>query len=510
MDIKALFRNAGIVTLGVMLSRILGFGREVIMASRFGTSASKDAFDIGSYLPITFSSLLVAGVFSAVFIPLFTRYICNREHDQLQEIISVLINQFTLLMVGVLLFFYIFAPLLIRIQAPFFDPLRFDTAVMIFRASLPSIFFLGLAAIVTGILNSMKMFGVPTLGGILFNALTMGFIILFAPRMGIKSAAWALVLGSIGQLMIQYIWIVRHRLSYRWTPRIFHPAISEVYVLILPVVLGSGINYLAPFIERFFGSSLPEGMISALGYSFKVSQFPIGIFALAVSSVIFPCLSENVICKDRAALSKNLKWALQFVLFIIMPATFGLLACSLPITRLLFEHGEFTPLSTILTSRALTIYSLALVPWSITAVLVKIFYSNKDTKTPVYVALITIAVLFTVDIFLVRVFQYQGLAMGSTIAAYVNVIILWMIMRKKFQCLGFMALFKTLKSTLIASVSMFGVLYVSCDYLEKTLNLTLRRNQILEVGILVLLGMAIYALLIWLLDRKELKEVMGR
>lgn len=510
MDIKALFRNAGIVTLGVMLSRFLGFGREVIMASRFGTSAGKDAFDIGSYLPITFSSLLVAGVFSAVFIPLFTRYICNREHDQLQEIISVLINQFTLLMVGVLLFFYFFAPFLIRIQAPFFDPYRFDTAVMIFRASLPSIFFLGLAAIVTGILNSMKMFGVPTLGGILFNALTMGFIILFAPRMGIKSAAWALVLGSIGQLMIQYIWIVRHRLSYRWTTRIFHPAISEVYVLILPVVLGSGINYLAPFIERFFGSSLPEGMISALGYSFKVSQFPIGIFALAVSSVVFPCLSENVICNDRAALSKNLKWALQFVLFIIMPATFGLLACSLPITRLLFERGEFTPLSTILTSRALTIYSLALIPWSITAVLVKIFYSNKDTKTPVYVALITIAVLFTVDIFLVRAFQYQGLAMGSTIAAYVNVAILWMIMRKKFQCLGFMALFKTLKSTLIASVSMFGVLYVSCDYLEKTLNLTLRRNQILEVGILVLLGMAIYALIIWLLDRKELKEVMGR
>jgi putative peptidoglycan lipid II flippase len=510
MDIKALFRNAGIVTLGVMMSRFLGFGREMVMASRFGTSAGKDAFDIGSYLPITFSNLLVAGVFSAVFIPLFTRYICNRERDQLQEIISVLINQFTIMMARILLFFYIFAPFLIRIQAPFFDQYRFDTAVMIFRASLPSIFFLGIAAIATGILNSMKMFGVPTLGGILFNALTMGFIIMFAPSMGIKSAAWALVLGSIGQLMIQYIWIVRHRLSYRWTPRIFHPAISEVYVLILPVVLGSGINYLAPFIERFFGSSLPEGMISALGYSFKVSQFPIGIFALAVSSVVFPCLSENVICNDRAALSKNLKWALQFVLFIIMPATFGLLACSLPITRLLFERGEFTAISTMMTSRALSIYALALVPWSITAVLVKIFYSNRDTKTPVYVALITIAVLFTVDIFLVKAFQYQGLAMGSTIAAYVNVILLWMIMRKKFQCIRFMALFRTLGSTLTASALMFAVLFISCAYLEKTLNLTLRRNQILEVGILMVLGVVIYALMIWLLDRKELKEVMGR
>ncbi len=510
MDIKALFRNAGIVTLGVMLSRFLGFGREMVMASRFGTSAGKDAFEIGSYLPITFSNLLVAGVFSAVFIPLFTRYICNREHNQLQEIISVLINQFTLLMIGVLLFFYVFAPFLIRIQAPFFDPYRFDTAVMIFRTSLPSIFFLGLAAIVTGILNSMKMFGIPTLGGIVFNALTMGFIIFFAPSLGIQSAAWALVLGSTGQLMIQYFWIIKHRLSYRWTPRIFHPAISEVYVLILPVLLGSGVNYLAPFIERFFGSSLPEGMISALGYSFKVSQFPIGIFALAVSSVVFPCLSENVICNDRIALSKNLHWALKLVLFIIMPATFGLLACSLPITRLLFEHGVFTPDSTLMTSRALTIYSLALVPWSITAVLVKIFYSNRDTKTPVYAALVTIAVLFTVDIFLVRVFQYQGLAMGSAIAAYVNVVILWWIMRKKFQCIRFMTLLQTIKSTVLASLVMFGVLYVSCAYLEKTLNLTLRRYQVLEVGVLVLLGVLVYALVIFLLNRKELKEVMGR
>jgi putative peptidoglycan lipid II flippase len=510
MDIKALFRNAGIVTLGVMVSRFLGFGREIAIAYRFGTSASKDAFEIGSYLPITFSNLLVAGVFSAVFIPLFTRYLCSNEKNQLQEIISVLINQFVLLMVVVLTVFYVFAPFFIKIQAPFFDPERFETAIIIFRTSLPSIFFLGIAAMATGILNSLKMFGIPTLGGILFNALTMGFIIIFAPSMGIQSAAYALVIGSIGQLLIQYAWIIRYKLSYRWTPRLFHPAISEVYVLILPVVLGSGINYLAPFIERFFGSSLPEGMISALGYSFKVSQFPIGIFALAVSSVVFPCLSENVICNDRKALAKNLKWALQFVLFIIVPATFGLLALSLPITRLLFESGEFTPYSTALTSNALAIYSLALIPWSITAVLVKIFYSNRDTKTPVYVALVTIAVLFTVDIFLVKAFQYQGLAFGSSIAAYVNAVILWVIMRKKFQCIRLLALARTFLSTMFASLLMYAALFLSCAYLEKTLNLSLKRIQLLEVSILVILGISIYAITLWLTNKKELKEVMGR
>ncbi len=510
MDFKALFRNVGIVTIGVMLSRILGFGREMVIANRFGASAAKDAFDIGSYLPITFSTLLVAGVFSAVFIPLFTKYIYNNKKDQLQEIISILINQFTLLMIVVLVVFYIFAPALIRIQAPFFDAYRFDKAVMVFRTSLPSIFFLGIAAMATGVLNSMKMFGVPTLGGILFNALTMTFIFFFAPTMGIKSAALALVIGSAGQLFIQYIWIIKHRLGYKFTFKLYHPSISEVYVLILPVVLGSGINYLAPFIERFFGSSLPEGMISSLTYSFKVSQFPIGIFALAVSSVVFPLLSENVICADRKALEKNLRWAVQFVLFIIVPATFALIAIPFPIVRLLFERGEFTPEATVMTTNALRIYALALIPWSITAVLVRTFYSNRDTRTPVFVALVTIVVLFVVDIFLVRAYQYQGLAAGSVIAAYVNVIILCVIIRNRYQCIRLSSLARTFFSTVLASLIMCALLIVSCSYLEKTLNLSLVVNQILQVGLLMMLGLLTYGCIIWILDRKELREVMGR
>lgn len=510
MHIKVLFRNAGIVTIGVMFSRILGFGREVVIANRFGASATKDAFDIGSYLPITFSNLLVAGVFSAVFIPLFTKYIYNNNKDQLQEIISILINQFTLLMIGLLLLFYVFAPALIKIQAPFFDTYRFETAVMIFRISLASIFFLGIAAMATGVLNSMKMFGVPTLGGILFNALTMTIIFFFAPSMGIKSAAVALVIGSAGQMIIQYLWIIKHRLGYKFTLKLYHPSISEVYVLILPVVLGSGINYLAPFIERFFGSSLPEGMISSLSYSFKVSQFPIGIFALAVSSVVFPLLSENVICGDRQALAKNLRWAIQFVLFIIVPATFGLLALSHPIVRLLFERGEFTPQATLMTSNALRIYAFALIPWSITAVLVRTFYSNRDTKTPVYVALITIAVLFVVDIFLVRAFAYEGLAAGSVIAAYVNAVILWVIIRNRYQCIRLAAMAKTFFSTMIASLFMYVLLLYSCSYLENILNLSLMKNQLIQVGLLMILGLLAYGSIVWILDRKELREVMGR
>jgi len=287
-----------------------------------------------------------------------------------------------------------------------------------------------------------------------------------------------------------------------------HPAISEVYSLIIPVLLGSGINYLAPFIERFFGSGLPEGMISALGYSFKISQFPVGLFALAISSVVFPFLSENVVCNDSHALEENLKWALKFVMFIIIPATAGLFAISYPVVRLLFQSGEFLQSSTEMTSIALRYYSLALLPWSFTAVLVKIFYSNKDTKTPVFVALITICILFVGDALLVKVMEYRGLAFGSVIAAYINTLLLFIIVRRKYRCLRILPLLRTGVATIFSSIVMFTAIHFLLKYLESNVNLLTKFSQLLEVVILLTVGIGVYFVLVYFASKKDLKGVI--
>jgi putative peptidoglycan lipid II flippase len=510
MTKKNLFKNAGIVTIGALISRILGFVREAIFANKFGTSAAKDAYDLGSYIPITLSNLLVAGIVSAVFIPLFTRYVYQNKKDELKEIIAVVINQFSLIMFAVMILFWFCAPLIVRIQAPGFDAERLFIAVKIFQISLPSVYFLGLAALCAGSLNSIKIFGIPTMGGILFNAVIVGFVFFFAKQLGIYSIAWALVIGSLGQFLIQYIWMEKNQFGYRFIKRLSHPVMGEIYGLVIPVLLGSGVNYLAPFIERFFGSSLQIGSIAALGYAFKVSQVPIGIFALAISAVVFPSLSENIVCKDKQALEKNLAWAMKFILLIIVPATFGLLALSLPITRLLFKGGEFGADSTFMTSTALFCYSLALVPWSLTAVLVKIFYSHHDTKTPVFVALVTIAILFIADAVLVKTFQYKGLALGSALAAYINVIILWVIIQRKFKCINVGMVTRTFIISVSSSILMSVVLFFSSQKLTKFLNLSLKRNQIIEVMVLMIIGCLIYGTCVFVFDRKDLKEVIGR
>jgi putative peptidoglycan lipid II flippase len=510
MTKKNLFKNAGIMTIGALTCRVLGLARETIVANKFGTSAPKDAYEIGSYIPISLSNLLVAGIVSAVFIPMFTRYVFQGKKAELKEIVAVVINQFSLLMFAVMILFWFLAPLIIKIQAPGFDQERMFIAIKIFQISLPSVYFLGLAALCSGTLNSLKIFGIPTLGGILFNAVIVGFVFFFAKQLGIYSIAWALVIGSLGQFLIQYIWMEKNQLGYRFIHKITHPVMHEIYGLVVPVLLGSGVNYLAPFIERFFGSSLETGSIAVLGYAFKISQVPIGIFALAISAVVFPSLSENIVCKDKPALEKNLAWAMKFILLIMVPATFGLLALSTPITRFLLQWGEFGINSTAMTSTALFCYSLALAPWSITAVLVKIFYSHHDTKTPVFVALITIVILFIADAVLVRYFQYKGLALGSAIAAYINVAILWILVQRKFKCINIGMIKRTFFISITSSLFMSLVLFFSSQKLIKYLDLSHKWSQAIEVIGLMAVGCLVYGICILLFDRKDLKEVIGR
>lgn len=511
MEAKRLFQNAGIITIGALISRVLGYARETILAAKFGTSAPRGAFDVGSYIPITLSNLLVAGMVSAVFIPIFTKYLYHNNKEEIKHIYAVVVNQFTLMMIGLMVVLYVLSPWIIKIQAPGFKPDQYQMTLQIFQIALPSVYFLGLAALNAGTLNSLKIFGIPTLGGIIFNTIVVLVTFFYADQWGINSVAYALIIGSIGQFLIQYIWVEKYGLGYRFTKQLSHPAMKEIYGLVLPVLIGSGVNYLAPLIEKFFGSYLEVDAIPALGYAFKTSQFPIGIFALAISAVVFPTLSENIICKDHKALVKNLSWALRFVLFIIVPAALGLMAIGKPVIRLLFERDEFTTYSTILTSKALFWYSLALVPWSITAVLVKIFYSSHDTKTPVYVALITVLFLFVTDAALVKIWNYQGLAIGTMIAAYVNVVILWIIVRNKYKCLRIQSVLKTAVSTIIASSIMaVSLFFISEKVTPRFLNLSSDLHRAIEVFLLLAIGIGIYSAFIFVFDRKEIKEVVIR
>jgi putative peptidoglycan lipid II flippase len=511
MNIKSLFKNAGIVTFGALCSRILGLARETAITNRFGLSAQTDAYAVGSYVPITLSNMLVSGIVSAVFIPLFSQLVAKKKIADLRMIITVTINQFVLVMVVFLVLLYGIAPFMVKLQAPRFDPERLYYGISIFRIALPSILFLGLAALSSGILNSIKIFGIPTLGGIIFNATIVVITLVFSHQWGINAVAIALVVGAAGQFLIQYIWVEKHHLGYRFRPILYHPAMKELYILILPVLIGSGINYLAPLVNNMIGSQLAKGYLASLHTAFKVSQFPIGIFALAVSSVVFPNLAEHVEKKEHRNVQENVQWAIKFVLLIMLPATLGLVAISTPVVRLLFESGEFTARDTLITSPALQLYCIALIPWSLTAILVKILYSCKDTITPVWVAIATIVVLVAVDLALVGPMGHLGLALGSALSGFFNTVVLWIIIAKRYPIyLVVSPLRKTGIVCTIGSLLMMGSLYIVNLYLKHFLVLSSKWEQVLQVLFLVTVGCVVYGIFTYVFNRRDVKEVMGR
>ena len=414
-------------------------------------------------------------------------------------------------MVCVIAVLYIFAPFVLKIQAPGWDSERLYYGVKVFRVALPSILFLGLAALSSGILNSVKIFGIPTLGGIVFNATIVTLTLIYASEWGIVVVPIALVIGAAGQFLIQYIWVEKKGLGYRFKPVFTHPAMKELYMLILPVIIGSGINYLAPIVNNMVGSQLSKGYLSALQYSFKVSQFPIGIFALAVSSVVFPSLAEHVSKKDTKSVQENVQWAIKFVLLIMLPATLGLIALSTPVVRLLFESGDFTVAETLITAPAVQLYCIALVPWSITAILVKILYSCKDTVTPVYIAIATVTVLIIADVSLIGPLGHYGLALGSAISGVFNTVVLWIITKKRYPDYLIVApLKKTALLCSIGSLLMIAVIFFSQKVLVNFINLSSKFGQLEEVFILVALGCLVYGIFIYLFNKQDVKEVMGR
>lgn len=511
MNIKSLFKNAGIVTFGALCSRMLGLARETAIANRFGVSTQTDGYVVGSYIPITLSNMLVSGIVAAVFIPLFSRLVSQNKKSELKEIITVTVNQFVLLIIGVIVVLYIFAPFVLKIQAPGWDAERLYYGVKVFRVALPSILFLGLAALSSGILNSVKIFGIPTLGGIVFNATIVTLTLIYAYRLGIVVVPIALVIGAIGQFLIQYIWVEKKGLGYRFKPILRHPAMKELYMLILPVIIGSGINYLAPIVNNMVGSQLSKGYLTALQYSFKVSQFPIGIFALAVSSVVFPSLAEHVSKNDTKNVQLNVQWALKFIFLVMLPATLGLIVLSTPVIRLLFESGKFTVADTLITAPTVQLYCIALVPWSVTAVLVKILYSCRDTVTPVYIAFATVAVLVIADLALIGPLGHYGLALGSAISGVFNTIVLWIVTKKRYPDYLIVApLKKTALICSIGSIAMVATIFFSQKVVVNFVNISSKLGQLGEVLILVAIGCLVYGVFIYLFNKPDVKEVMGR
>jgi putative peptidoglycan lipid II flippase len=505
-------RAAGVVGIYTFLSRVLGLLRDMLIAHFFGSGMSADAFFVAFRIPNLLRRLFAEGSFSVAFIPVFTEYLQKRSREDAFILARVVFTFLILILTAVTILGVVFSPWIVRIIAPGFGAAgeKYALTVLLTRIMFPYILLVSVLALFMGILNSMKHFAAPAMAPMLLNLSMIAALVFLVPAMRTPtvSLAIAVLAGGILQMLLQVPFILKHGLSLapRWLPS--HPALRRIGMLMLPTVFGSAIYQINQLVGTLLASLLEEGSVSYLYYADRLVQFPLGVFAVAISTAVLPSLSREAADRDFAGLRGTISHAIRLTMFITIPAMMGLIVLREPIIRLLFQRGAFDSYTTDMTARALLYYSLGLWAFAGLRVFVSAFYSLQDTKTPVKVAAVAMAVNIVFSLILMRTrLEHGGLALALSLASTMQLVILIVLLRRRIGgiqgrvALGSMA--KSLVSALIMAVCIY--------WLSRKLFAVMVPDTILSltIGVLVLVGAGalIYIVLTRILRCRELASI---
>ncbi len=432
---KRVAKAAGIVGAATMLSRVFGFIRDMVVAGLFGAGFKTDAFFVAFRIPNLLRRLLAEGSLTVAFVPVFTDYLKKESRADALEFANVCFTLLSIVLVVVSLLGVVFAPLIVTIMAPGFvhAPAQFDLAVFLTRFMFPYIFFISLVALCMGILNSLRHFAAPALSPVVLNlAMILGALLLrdcFAEP--IVALAAGVMIGGVLQLAMQWPFLVRMGVRLRPNFRFRHPGLKQMGVLLIPTLIGSAVYQLNIFIGTILASLLPKGSVSYLYYADRIVELPLGVFAIAVGTATLPSLSALVSKGEIGEMKRTLSFSLRLILFITVPATVALIALRVPILSVLFQRGAFTAQSTLLTAQALLYYTLGLWAFSVIRVIDAAFFALQDRKSPLKAAVVALIVNVAFSLLLMFPLKHGGIALATSIASAVNVIMLAVILRRK-------------------------------------------------------------------------------
>ncbi len=474
---KKLFKSAGIVSFFTLLSRILGFVRDVVIARLFGTAAAVQAFVVAFRIPNTLRHLVGEGAANAAVIPVLSEYLDNKDNKEFWRLTNLLLSTVAIILAAIAILGTILSPFIVRIIAFGFvnDPAKMDLTIRLSRIMFSFIFLIGLSAYAMGILNTLKHFAAPAAGSCFLN-LTMivfGLYLCEYFQEPIIGMSIAVLLGGVLQLIIQIPVLMKQGFRFRFAFDLQHPAIKRIGKLLLPRMLGSSIYQLNVFIDTMFaslGGIVGEGAIAALYYANRLIQFPTALFGSALATACLPTLSQQAIANDMDGLKKTLEVSLRSLLVLLIPSSIGLFVLSEPIIRLLFERGKFDALSTQMTSFAMALYCVGLFAYSGARVITSCFYALKDTRTPVKITFVCLIINTVFNFLLMRVLQVGGLALATSISSIANFFILIFSLREKIGSLGLVSLIANTLKTFLISLCMGAFCLWSYSFSSSFLN----------------------------------------
>ncbi|MFN2343235.1 MAG: murein biosynthesis integral membrane protein MurJ [Desulfonatronovibrio sp.] len=460
----SLVRKASVVAGATLISRILGFARDLIIAFALGAGPVADAFFVAFRLPNLLRRLFAEGSLTMAFVPVFTK-IKNNEGKNEAFALARSVQVWLLIIVGAItILAIIFARPLTALIAPGFkaDPEVFELTITLVRICFPYILFISSVALCMGILNSMNHFFAPAAAPALLNITLIVFALgayFGGMNVAIYLSAGVFVSGML-QWLFQYPFLKKSGFSWRGTYSLKHPGVFRIGWLMLPTVLGAAVYQINILIGTVLASFLAAGSISYLYYADRLVQFPLGVFAVAISTVALPSLSALAGMGDMSGFKKTLNSSINLTLFIALPSTAGLIGLSYPLIEVIFGRGEFGALAVDATSLALIGYAVGLPAFSCVRSLISAFYALEDTKTPVKIAVVSLVVNIGLGLMLMQTFAHFGLALAASISSWINVILLGLFLEYKT---GHWMTYKLdlLKMTGISCILLLGIKFLS-------------------------------------------------
>lgn len=504
-------RAAGQITIATTGSRILGFFRDILLARIFGASGATDAFFMAHKIPNLFRELFAEGSMSAAFIPVFTEALTKEGTEEARKLASSVFAFMLSALSLICLLGIIFAPYVVSALAPGFikDPDKFSLTVGLTRIMFPFLFFISLAAFAKGILNSLKSFFVPALAPMFLNVSIIISALFFAERFAVPLVAIALAVTAGGalQVIIQIPELIKKKFI---VPPVFsfkHPGLTKIRRLLLPAVLGMGVHQINILIGTVFVSFLAGGSVTYLYYAMRFVHLPIGVFGVAMATAVLPSLSEQAARQDEAAMRETFSFSLRLLFFISLPAMAGLITLSGPIIQVMLQRGEFTSFATAETTYAIICYSSGLWAFVGYRVVVSVFYSLQDTKTPVKIALLSIVINIVFSFLLMGPMRHGGLALANAIAQAANFLVLFYLLRKHFGSLDGKRILESFIVSTVASAVMGAAGYFAINGLMWQDGTAMLIKAGTLAGVIVMC-IAVYIFIMYMMKSDELAYLM--
>ncbi|HUR99482.1 MAG TPA: murein biosynthesis integral membrane protein MurJ [Pyrinomonadaceae bacterium] len=539
---RSVARSAGIVSIAVMFSRVLGLGREMVFAHFFGTGFLNDAFQLAFRIPNVLRDLFAEGALSAAFVKVFTDYQINKSEQEAWRLASLVLNALAVVLSIITIIGILFSRQFVNLIGKGFSPEKAELATTLTQIMFPFILLVALAAVAMGVLNTKGIFGIPASASTVFNIASITFGLVFAywlsggawttsidPNVVPDGAAqWAIIGMAFGTLIggaAQFVMQIPslHKVGFRFLPLLSFsdPGVKRVMRLMGPAILGTSAVQINVLVNTIFVSQI-NGGISWLGYAFRLMQFPIGIFGVAVGTASIPVLSRLAAEGKTKDFRDTLSSSMNLVFLLTLPSACGLIVLGEPIIRLLYLHagGAFKEADVPMTAWALSGYAIGLTGYAAIKVLSPAFYAMDDAKTPMLVGVASIVVNAIASYFFMSWLStvwvtdarptglgHVGVALATSVVAIVNFAALALIMRSRIKRINGRSIVTGFVKIAIASAVMSAVCYFGLRFLESSFPVRTLPVKLIEAFVPIALGGVCFVVMAKLLRVTELEQL---